>query len=226
MAFQTIGGLLVRGQAFGAIRTPEESVKVTSNGKVHTINYVTIWSEWEALAPTWGSTDPAYPNVLYLQDIDAKKFMGKLAKVQLVYSPISYEPGEGVPADDISESGSAVELDIQLHTNFSDNDAFPGKLYDPPSGTDDEKKFIGFAKSSNKAGQTSFFAGTKTVRHTKYFTDKPSGNSLAVRENPPGYSGTNNWLRVGSEVNRSGQFWSRADTYLYSARPWDTDTYD
>lgn len=229
MAFQDLGGLLVRGRPLGAIKTPEETVTITKDGKTHSINYVTIWSTWESSAPAWGTTDPTYADELFLSTINAVKWMGKLAKVSLVYTPRSSEDGEdGLPPDEISETGASNEVDIQLHADFSDNTKFPGKKYD------ENGLFKGFewrgtpyaSPEHNKAGKESFYAGNKVIVHIKYFLERPDGSALSVIAEPPGYSSSaGKLLRLGSDVNQSGIFWTRRDSYLESKVPWDTDMY-
>jgi len=112
--------------------------------------------------------------------------------------------GAGVPETTWSENSSQMEVDIKLHPNYDE------------------------AWEEDKAGVDSYIVGTTTVTKSEYFTSKPSSDrsSLGTRRSPGGdYGSSANWLLIGSNRTKQGEYWVRSNTYLYSELPWDNDIY-
>lgn len=232
---QRIGTLLAQGMGLGSIQTPNEEVVLTVNGWEHQIEFVLPWVGFEGSIPNRYSRDPRYPG-LNLMEGHAVKWMGNLARITLSYRTPDYPITDtsGVPPDEFQENPSAQVESIVLNPRFNDPTFYPPGN-NALVGSDGQ--FTGFNAGTPDYGQNDFYQGCKTIVHTQYsqrlssslfntsIEGAPEPDDYVVIATPPGYGGDNNYLRLTSEVNPAGLWWTKKNTYLYRQTAWSTNAY-
>lgn len=214
-----IGSVRAIGQKIGFLRTADERFEKTKDNTTHTVNFVTTWADFPKQCPLYYSEDPQFPG-LVLTKASAVKHMGSLARVTLVYEAPPFPGGSAViPPPEFSETGSTIEVDIRQHPSFNNETYFPKSEFDENSDKPP------FKKGTSKYGVTAYLVGSGTCSYTEWFLSTPAPNLRGIIATPPNKTEVGHWLRVSSEINKNGQFWSRRDTYMFSAKAWDTDIY-
>lgn len=169
------------------------------------------WSARASYTPTLYSAYPADSSYI-ATDIRRKIKPGGLCEITITYTA----PATDIPATAYIEQSSQMEVDIREHPNFSD--------WADQWDQENER----FLPSSSKSGIKSYIKGTTTVTVRSFYASKPSSDraNIGTIQNPGSdYSGTNNWLLVGSNRSQQGPLWIKENIYLYSAKAWDEDIY-
>jgi hypothetical protein len=220
---------------FARRKGPDETFVETIGVQTHTVEYTAAWETWKRDCPAIGTRLPAN-QWLVLSERRAKKFMGKLAQVTLIYKTSPLEGGQPdspdiPPPAELTEVGTSISVPIERHPDFDDDAKFPmaQKVFETVKDNTGAtvQKFIGWKDDSLLRGKTDYYVASKTVTYLEYFKDRPAASEFPKIVAPPGYGDNNRWLRIGSEVNPSGQWFLRRDTYLFSGDwPWDNNMYE
>lgn len=235
---QTIGTLLARGLSLGTIKTPKESLDMTVNGWEHHITFVAPWIGMEGILPARFSSDPTYPGLYLMDGAHSEKWMGNLAKIDLLYRTPDYPitNTDGIPPDEIHEDPSAQEVPVQQNLNYPGNTGGTNPI---PSGWLATQAYLDanptvdgpFQLGNELSGVTGFYKGVRAVTHRAYFKrlnatlgdtsieDAPDPSPYVVIADAPGYDTGGCMLRLTSEVNPSGLWWTRDDRYLLNDLP-------
>lgn len=222
----------------GALQQPTQKWTRTKLGDVCTVEYELPYSQWRQWVPKIYSKHPENSHI-WLTHVEVEQTGGPRCKVTL-----SYEPGDNpanndelqMPGDangrEFSEQGASLELPIQEHPDFDDNEKFPGKIWEG-------KQFMGFENlkenEHNKFGVTHFIPGTMTVTVTTYSRNEPAEvkDLIGKLVDPPGYhsyTGKKNFLIITASNNSPrtrvhGAFWGTVAVYQFNKAGWDKDIY-
>jgi len=186
----------------------------TSNSTLSGQVVVTITCNYADRASYTPALNSFYPDdsTFIATSVERNRKPGGLCEIVTTYTA----PATELPDTTYTEQSSQIEVDIREHPNFSDW---------ADDWDDDNERF---KLSSSKAGIKSYIKGTTTVTVRSYYNSKPSSNrsDIGKIQNPGSdYSGSSNWLMIGSNRSKQGPIWVKENVYLYSAKAWDSDIY-
>lgn len=204
--------------------------EITSNifGDYVRRTFRTAYSGHRALLAPIHTAHPIY-TLSTLRTINVSQIPGAdLCDVVYNYEPDGVSETAPVPEDEVSEAGSTVEIDIQQHPDFDDDEIFPAadKVFETVGGA---QVFKGFKAGTPLAGQTKYVVGTGQVAITVFSRTKPAsvqadlGKLKAPGHGLPGAAP--NYLVLTGGVTKRGGFWARTLVYQYSAKPYPTNVY-
>jgi len=169
----------------------------------------------------WDDRDSNTPSLLsayaggspyLLVNVDRRKLPNNLAQIVLTYNATV----NAVPDSSYVEQSNQIEVDIREHPHFND------------WADDWDNEAEAFVPGSSKYGIKSYIKGSTTVTRTDYFNSKPASakGDIGKLESPgTGYGSSANWLLVGANRAKQGNFWVMQKTYLYSAVAYNSDIY-
>ena len=173
--------------------------------------YRTLYSTKDATMPAHNSAHPTRP-LLKLKEAEAEQIgSADLCDVRLTYQQDEPAASEPVPKDEVSESGSTVEVDIRQHPQFAAEFA---------SHWDSDKLQFQPSAPAYLQGVTKYVVGTGQVAITTFSRSRPDTvqASLGKKLNPGhGLGQEGHWLVITGGVNKRGSWWARTLVYQYSA---------
>ena len=182
-----------------------------------------FYATWRDICPALYSLHPESP-LYYLKTRVAEQLQtnGFLCDVTLTYvlGINATIPGLLIPPDLVDENDNRVEIPIERHPLFNDDDYFPtaDKIFDPTT-----KQFLGFVATSPYFGESKFITGSCTVSITQY-AESPFASvvdQIGFTSDPGhGLGSPGQWLLASGHRGKQGVFYTLTTTYEFSSVLW------
>jgi len=187
----------------------------------------TLSETWEAdrsvafsFMPQPGAPHPEFPQ-LVRKEMQISTLSAKRIRWSPVYRGIIAAVGQPLPPDVWTSSNVAQQEDITTHPNFPLLQA--AAIAASGYRTDDLGIFTGFTAPASIRGVANWLLPSVTISRRRFSRGVPSDSDLVGKIESPGgplagpfTTGSQNWLKIGFEVEQFGTIWQVNETWLRS----------
>ena len=222
----------------GLLYQPQDEIETTIYGDVVCRRAVANYATHKQFLPAIQSRHPIL-TLCALQRISVRQraLNGARCDVELYYEQVEVPESTPVPEDEVSESGSTVEVDIRSHPGFPDRypESRPGGWVEGMGSNfvqywdADKLSFkVDSATPEYLRGLSKYVVGSGEVAVTKFTKIRPSSvRPLIGRISDPGHGlgSEDQWLILTGGISKRVAYWGRTLVYKYSATPWPVKVY-